>query len=577
MADRIVVYPDGGSSVVLTGNEHLATGGEGSVYAKDGVVFKVYLEPEKARRAGLEKKLAALAGLRHPGIATPRAALRDRDGRFIGVALPLVKGEALCRAFTNGWRDLHRFGADETAAVVDAMREITAHAHGHQALMVDGNEMNWLLAATAPVAIDVDSWQLPGFPATAIMPSIRDHSQSTFSEGTDWFAWAVVTFQLWTGIHPYKGTHPDFGRGALEARMKARASVFDRKVSLPGAARPFTDIPGPLGGWYERTFQSTERTAPPSARAGAVASQAVPRLKVRAILGGALRLERLGNAGGRVLAGMNGFVVADTPAGLRLFDAAARVAVPQVDPAALALVLRQQGALLRTPFGRVLVTLDPAGGDARATVLESGAQARLACRGESLWQSGNRLFAVVPGVPNGLLELEAAQLGARVMLAVRHQWPVAVLSTRLFRGVFVQDCLGAPFLGVLDGEGLVQAAAPGLRGYKLSDGFGVDRHRIWLAGIRIADGETVRLQLALRGDRYQLADEEIVAGFALDAASNAAGVCVLRDGEDLLVARGTAQKRLEQAGLAHSVRLFSLGAAGIGGFDGSEAVRISLT
>lgn len=576
MGDRMTVYPEGGKSLVLTANDHLATGGEGSVYAKGDLVYKVYLDPAKAIRAGMERKVAVLAAFAHPGIAAPKCSLRDKHGNFIGLVLPKVRAEALCRAFTTGWRDLHQFALPETATTVDAMRDITAFAHQHQALMVDSNEMNWLLAGTAPTAIDVDSWQLPGFKATAIMPSIRDYANTTFSEGTDWFAWAVVTFQIWTGIHPYKGTHPDFNRAALEARMRAQASVFDAKVRLPGAARPVSDIPPALRAWYERVFQTNERTAPPSAKASMLGAQTAPRLQVRMTLSGALRIERLGNAGGRILAAFNGFVIARTAAGLQLWDAVARAALPQVEPEALAAVLRQEAAVIRTGFGRVLLLLEPSTGLLTMKGLEDQSQARLSTAAESLWQCGNRVFGVVPGVSNGLVELEATQLGNKPLLAVRHQWPVASLSTRLMRGVFLQDCLGMPFLGVLEGDGLLQGATPQLRGYRVAEGFAAGTANVWLSAIRVSDGETVRLQLALRAGRFELAEELVVSDLALDGATNPAGVAVLREGPDLVVAKGAAQKRLVDAGLADTMRLFSLGPAGIGAFEDSEVVKVSL-
>ena len=576
MADRLTVYDEGGSSVLLTPNDHLATGGEGAVYAKAGRVYKVYLDPAKALRAGMDRKVAELAKLRHPGIAAPTGLLRDKKGEFLGLALPLVAGEALCRAFTNGWRDQNQFGASETGQTVQRMREVTLFAHQHRALMVDANEMNWLLNGTQPVAIDVDSWQLPGFPATAIMQSVRDFSQNSFSEGSDWFAWAVVTFTLWTGIHPYKGTHPDFPRGALEPRMRAMASVFDPRVRLPGAARPVSEIPPALRAWYEQVFQSTERTPPPSPQAGAVGAQTAPRLRVTQTLSGTLKLERLGNAGGRVLAAFNGFVLAKQAGAVQLWDAVAKAAVRKAAQEDLSALLRQDAAVLRTGFGRIMVRLDRAAGLVRATDLDSGETASLACRGERLWQSAGRVFAVVPGVSNGLLELDVSKLGARIVVSVRHQWPVAALSTQLLRGVFVQDCLGAPFVGALEGEGLLQAPAPQLRGYRIVEGFGASAQNIWLTGMRKADGQTVRLQLAFTAGSFSVVDEQVVDSLTLDVAANAAGVCVLRDGADLLVAKGSAQKRLATSGLSEELRLFSLGAAGIGGFEDSEVVRISL-
>jgi hypothetical protein len=576
MAERITVIPEGGQPVLLTPAEHLATGGEGAVYLKNDTVYKVYLDPSKAIAAGMERKVAALAAIRHAGIASPTGLLRDKHGAFLGLTLPRAKGEALCKLFTNTWRDANQFGLLETGKVVDAMRDITDAAHAGGALMVDANEMNWLVAGTQPTAIDVDSWQLPGFPATAIMPSIRDYATKGFSEGTDWFAWAVVTFQLWTGIHPYKGTHPDFARGALEERMRSRASVFDSRVRLPGAARPLTDIPPRLRDWYERTFATGERTAPPASSATAVTHQTAPKLRVRQTLSGALRMERLGHAGEKVLAAFNGFVIVRSQGQLVLWDTTARAAVPGASQEELAAVLKREAAVLRTASARVVVQLVAASSLLAVRSLDSGDLATLPSRASRLWQSGNRVFALVEGVANGLHELDVAELGTRLVLTVSRQWAASVLSTQFLRGVFVQDCMGAPFVGVLDGAGLLQGPAAELRDYRIAEGFAIDRHNVWLTGIRIRDGETVRVALAYKADRFVVEEVLVVSAIDIDAAATSAGVGVLREGDDLIVAKGPARKRLEKAGLSDAARLFSLG-AGIGSFEDGEIVRVSLS
>ena len=255
MTDRITVYDEQGNKLVFGPNDHLATGGEGSVYARQDRAYKLYLDPAKAQRARLEEKVQRLQRFSHPGIAAPQGVLRNKNGDFLGLSLPRVNGEALCKLFTNTWRDAHQFGEAETIAVARGMRAVVDYAHAHQAVLVDSNELNWMVDGKNPVAIDVDSWQLPGYPATAIMASIRDpRSPSSFNDGTDWFAWAVVTFQLWTGVHPFKGTHPDFARGALVERMSAGVSVFDPRVRLPGAVRPVSDIPDALRAWYRDVF-----------------------------------------------------------------------------------------------------------------------------------------------------------------------------------------------------------------------------------------------------------------------------------------------------------------------------------
>lgn len=575
MAERITVYPETGGSLVLTSADHVATGGEGAVYLKGGTVYKVFLDPAKAIAAGMERKVPLLSALRHPGIAAPTGLLRNKQGQLLGLSLPRANGEALCKLFTNTWRDNHQFGAQETARVVDAMRDITRVAHAHNALMVDANELNWLVAGTQPVAIDVDSWQLPGFPATAIMPSIRDYSAAAFTPGSDWFAWAVVTFQLWTGIHPYKGTHPDFARSALEARMRARASVFDARVRLPGAVRPLTDIPPVLRNWYEQVLAGTERSEPPSATASAIAPQSAPRLRVRQTLAGALRLERLGLAGEKVLAAFNGFVIARKGPQLELWDAVAKAAVPLATQEELTAVLHRQAGIVRTPQARVLVSLLPGASEAVARVLDTGDLALLGTRAQKLWQSGNRIFALIEGASNGLHEVSLSHFGQKLTLTVARQWPVGVLSTQFFRGAFVQDCLGAPFLGVLESDGLLQAAAPDLKRYRISEGFAVDRHNVWLSGVRTSDGESVRLRMTHQVDRFVLEEEEVVATLELDGAATVAGVGVIREGQDLLVAKGLVRKRVVNSGLSDDARLFSLG-AGIAFFEDGSVVRVSL-
>ena len=71
MSDRVTVFDESGTKLVLGPNDHLATGGEGSVYARGDVVYKVYLDPTKALKGKLHDKVALLKLLAHPGIAAP--------------------------------------------------------------------------------------------------------------------------------------------------------------------------------------------------------------------------------------------------------------------------------------------------------------------------------------------------------------------------------------------------------------------------------------------------------------------------------------------------------------------------
>ena len=56
------------------------------------------------------------------------------------------------------------------------------------------------------------------------MDSVRDRHAAGWNEGTDWFSFALVSFQMFVGIHPYKGKHPALK--TLDERMAQNVSVL---------------------------------------------------------------------------------------------------------------------------------------------------------------------------------------------------------------------------------------------------------------------------------------------------------------------------------------------------------------
>lgn len=579
MDKTVTVYVEGSREAVqLRPTDHLATGGEGCVYLKNGRIFKVYLRPEQAMAAGLDRKVALLRSMVHPCIAAPEALLCDRQGRPVGLTLPFVPGDPLCRAFTNTWRDARGFSIPETIELVDAMREVVDFAHAHQALMVDANELNWLIEGTRPKAIDVDSWQVPGFPATAIMPSIRDHASPGFNKGTDWFAWAVVTFQLFVGIHPYKGTHPTLGPASLEERMRARASVFDAGVRLPPTVRDLGAVPSRLRDWYASTFQSTNRTRPPRAADSAIAPQTAPRLKQVQSSTATLSVERVASLEGPVALATNGFLLVRRGPELMVWDAQRRIPVSQASPTLLSEVNRGRAALVRLPGAVALLTLDPDRHLATARDLDTGQEVTFVTSAHRLWQSRQRAFFCVAGSPRGLQEIEVrSSWGGRNGLSIvaQSQWPVNVLSTAFHHNVFVQDVFGSWVVGVTTERGLVQGMAPALRGHRVIDGFAADEHNVWLTTTRMNDGETLRLRLSFEHDRYVLVEESLTHDLTIDAAQTLAGVSLWRRSDELLVAKGRQRKTVSCTGVSSTLRLFGAGTS-IFAFDGSEVVHLSL-
>lgn len=272
------LFEVGRGRVRLEKNDFLAQGGEASVYVKGDRAYKVYHDPARMVPAA---KLQELSALDHTSLVRPEAVLLDRKDQPVGYAMRRIQAaHVLCELFNRAFRDRKAVSADAVLALVRQLQAGVRHVHECGVLIVDLNEMNFLLDPTLQALhfIDVDSYQTRSFPATAIMDSIRDRHATTFSRETDWFSFAVVAFQMLTGIHPFKGKHPVLKD--LDARMRANVSVLHADVKVPPVCQSFSVIPPPYLAWFRSVFEDGKRTAPPDERAGPVL--VVPQLEVLA-------------------------------------------------------------------------------------------------------------------------------------------------------------------------------------------------------------------------------------------------------------------------------------------------------
>jgi hypothetical protein len=271
------VYSAKARTVNLPASSFLARGGEASVHLHGGKVYKLYHDPKKVIP---EAKIRELRRASHPALVVPEDQVFGDNGKPLGIVLPFVKDAvALCQWYPRAYRERAGIDAALCIRLVEALAEAVQAAHRAQVILVDLNEMNVLVNAKPPAVhvIDLDSAMTPSFPPTAQLPAVTDPRTTGFSEATDWFAFAVITFPLFSGIHPYRGKHPTLG--TLEARMKAEVSVFHPDVRVPPTAS-LDAIPTVLRGWYEATFDRGERSPPPL---GAAARPVLPRAPVSGI------------------------------------------------------------------------------------------------------------------------------------------------------------------------------------------------------------------------------------------------------------------------------------------------------
>jgi hypothetical protein len=152
------------------------------------------------------------------------------------------------------------------AELVKKLQALVSGVHSANCLIVDLNEMNFLLAPGLQdiYGIDVASYQTPHYRATALMESVRDRhgKPGTFTEGTDWFAFGILSFQMFVGIHPYKGKHPVVK--GLDERMTKNISVLHKDVGIPQSCYPINAIPKNYLDWFTAVFEKGDRSAPPS-------------------------------------------------------------------------------------------------------------------------------------------------------------------------------------------------------------------------------------------------------------------------------------------------------------------------
>lgn len=262
----IKVFIKGQPEVTLGPANFVARGGEGEVYAHGGMGFKIYLDPARACPAG---KITALHDVDDDSVILPQAPV-FRAGRtpiHVGHTFRFIRDAwTLCQLFPRVFREREGLDAAKIGTIVQRMREAVAAVHRAKVLIVDLNEMNVLVSRSlAPYFIDADSYQVSSrYPATAIMDSVRDPKvrNNDFTTLSDWWSFAIVTFQMWIGIHPFKGKHPSLK--TLEDRMRNGVSVFDPLVSVPKVCYPLDVIPASYRAWYRALFVDGKRLPPPA-------------------------------------------------------------------------------------------------------------------------------------------------------------------------------------------------------------------------------------------------------------------------------------------------------------------------
>mgnify|MGYP003632534886 CR=1 FL=1 len=442
------VWVRGEGAVSLTKRDYVGQGGQGAIYAKGGSAFKIFSDVSSVPCEGKVRELSALDD---PNVIRPQKLVCDKDGAPLGYTMRFVRDAyALCQLFPRSFRERNRVTADQIARLIKQFRQGLSRIHKTGILVVDLNEMNFLVdkAISELFFIDVDSYQTRSYPADAIMESIRDRHApaNAFSELTDWFSFAIVSFQMFTGIHPFKGKHPQLK--GLDARMKANVSVLNPDVRVPKAAYPFGVIPAPMLNWYEAVFEKGQRIPPPDVTGR---SAFVPA--VRTVIGsGALRIAELSSFDATVQSvwAHGDSMVVSTQAGLwlngrRVGEGAQGVAFSARANQAVAVSQVGEGLALRNLVTREDIDFGLHGHDVTSY------------DGRVYFRSRDKI-----------MELVLAESGNRIVAGSAVVATVLPNATQLFSGVAIQSLLGATYVSVFPRAGVThQLHIAELDGYRV--------------------------------------------------------------------------------------------------------------
>lgn len=459
----MIVHIQGqGSSVSLTQRDYVGGGGEGAVYKVGKIAYKIYHDPAKMIPVAKFKELSVITD---PHVIRPQSMLVDAKGLVVGYTMPFLDGGyPLCQLFPRSFRDREGVTTGHITNLVAKMQAGIQHVHQTGTLIVDLNEMNFLVDKKFDdlFFIDVDSYQTPHFPATVIMDSIRDWSvhHNQWSTNSDWYSFGILSFQMYTGIHPFRGKYhgpkAEF-RGRLPSdpdddafattrrRMLGGISVMHPEVGIPGSAYPLSVIPKEYRQWYEDMFVNGQRCPPPS-KAGAMGVILfVPQ--VNALSGTLVDFMELWNLQYAITSFLGSSILGGNPvitAGNKVYLGGALVPVPWDKPTTVCGHTNRThrvvvGSLEGTKLSLFNLT------DRVPLTFDMEVQNAVSYEGRIYVRTEDQIH-----------EVALTDAGSQVLATLKVVCNVMPHATHLFSGVAIQSMLGATFVSLFTGPGEAQ-------------------------------------------------------------------------------------------------------------------------
>ena len=427
-------FVQGKGEIKFGKNDFKARGGEGSIYVKGSHAYKIFSEPARTIQPA---KIIELSVLSHSNIIRPLDLILNANNQPVGYSMRNVdQSYALCQLFPKAFRQRNSLTPDLTLKLVRRLQDGVTHIHEKGILIVDLNELNFLVSTNFSEIffIDVDSYQTPSFPATVLMESVRDRHAHSFTAGSDWFSFAIVSFQMFAGVHPFKGSYPPMQhlQDKLDARMRANISVLHAGVTVPMSALPFSVIPPVYLDWYRAVFEEGKRMSPPdNVQATIPLTTLLPQMAPQTFSHSVFLITEVREFDGPILFYDGVLTVTDTS----VYFEGKKYPKPPFDV-----------KVVVTPRQRHVIAafIDQTG--LRFRDLTTGEDIVTSVEAEEVSITNSRLFIKHS---ENIFAIDFVELPKKMLLGVKPIANVMMRSTRMFEGLAIQNLLGANYASIL--------------------------------------------------------------------------------------------------------------------------------
>lgn len=211
--------------------------------ANKGQVIKIY---HKQRNFQLERSLQELGKL-PDNFVKPLDIYYSKDGNsIVGFSMKYIdlnQYVILKKIFNNTFCLQNGYDRKVKYKIYQNIKHAVEQAHKLEVFIGDLNPYNILVNQHGDcIFLDVDSFGTKSKPHNGVLlEDIRDWVQHPkVDQSTDKYAFDVLTFWMFTMVHPFRGDYPQ--HKTLEERVVGKSSLLSNfKITIPKCYQPFTN------------------------------------------------------------------------------------------------------------------------------------------------------------------------------------------------------------------------------------------------------------------------------------------------------------------------------------------------